>query len=248
MPGNLAAKILLLFRDSRVSDWTGLLRVFEKEDDVHTYGIYRTLHPTVGKLLDAKLLIAENASDFRVGSIKLAPDWWKIQNTLGFSLTQLANVEPNKAIFTQPLFEKPRHVQPDDILDLFVIMPFKDELKPIYDDHITSVAATLSLKVRRADDFFNTHSVMDNVWTAIYHSRIIIADCTGRNPNVFYEIGIAHTVGKPVILITQNTDDVPFDLRHILFIRYTYNPQGMKVFESHLKTTIETELRELGSR
>jgi hypothetical protein len=41
---------------------------------------------------------------------------------------------------------------------------------------------------------------MWDVWNSIYSSSIIIADCTGRNPNVFYELGIAHTLGKPVIL------------------------------------------------
>jgi hypothetical protein len=46
-------------------------------------------------------------------------------------------------------------------------------------------------------------------------SRVVICDCTGRNPNVFYEIGIAHTLGREVILITQNPEDIPFDLRHL---------------------------------
>ena len=86
---------------------------------------------------------------------------------------------------------------------------------------------------------------MGDVWTAICRSRIIIADCTGRNPNVFYEIGIAHTVGKPVILIAQNSKDVPFDLRHIRYIPYEYTPVGIKRFESVLANTIQTELDRL---
>jgi hypothetical protein len=69
----------------------------------------------------------------------------------------------------------------------------------VYEDHIRNVAASLSLKVARADDFLTVHAVMQDIWTAICRSRIIIADCTSKNPNVFYEIGIAHTVGKPVL-------------------------------------------------
>jgi hypothetical protein len=50
---------------------------------------------------------------------------------------------------------------------------------------------------------------------------------------------MAHTVGKPVILITQNEDDVPFDLRHIRYITYEYTPSGMTAFESALAKTLQ---------
>jgi len=70
----------------------------------------------------------------------------------------------------------------------------------------------------------------------------VIADCTGRNPNVFYEIGLAHASGKPVILITQNSDDVPFDIRHLRYIQYDYTPRGMRVFEKRLVDTLKTEV------
>jgi hypothetical protein len=88
-------------------------------------------------------------------------------------------------------------------------MPFNADLQGVYEDHIKSVDTNIGLKVARADDFFSTSAIMKDVWTAICKSRVIIADCTGRNPNVFYEIGLAHTVGKPVVLITQNKEDVP---------------------------------------
>jgi hypothetical protein len=58
-------------------------------------------------------------------------------------------------------------------------------------------------------------------------AKVIIADCTGSNPNAFYKIGLAHTLGKPVILTSQSVRDVPFDLRYLHFISYEYTPQGM---------------------
>jgi hypothetical protein len=73
----------------------------------------------------------------------------------------------------------------------------------------------------------------------------LIADCTGRNPNVFYEIGIAHTVGRKVILISQHADDMPFDLAHIRRIAYEYTPRGMAAFEETLRKTLESELQEI---
>lgn len=79
---------------------------------------------------------------------------------------------------------------------------------------------------------------MHDIWSAIFLADWIIADCTGRNPNVFYEIGIAHTVGKRVILITQDEKDVPFDVRHIRYFNYTFTPRGMKKLEESLTSTL----------
>jgi hypothetical protein len=122
--------------------------------------------------------------------------------------------------------------------DLFVLMPFKKELTPIYEDHIKKVADTLNLSSARADDFFSQNPIISEIWSAIVQAKILIADCTDKNPNVFYEIGIAHAIDKPVILITQNENDVPFDLRHRRYIPYTFTPRGMEEFEKILSSTI----------
>jgi hypothetical protein len=61
----------------------------------------------------------------------------------------------------------------------------------------------------------------------IFIASLFATPCrTGRNPNVFYEIGIAHTLGREVILITQNAEDIPFDLRHLRYVRYLNNAEG----------------------
>jgi hypothetical protein len=121
-------------------------------------------------------------------------------------------------------------------------MPFTPELRPVYEDHIKAVASRLSLSISRADDFFTAGAVMSDVWNAINASRVIVADCTGRNPNVFYEIGIAHTLGKPVILIGQDVGDIPFDVKHLRAIIYDFRPRGMQEFEAALGSTITHEL------
>lgn len=160
----------------------------------------------------------------------------QIQGLLGISLTTLTNIERvGSGISIHPMFGKPRVVSAPDI---FVLMPFDATLRPVYDDHIKRVAGQLTMSVGRADDFFTTHAVMDDIWAAVYSAKIVIGDCTGRNPNVFYEIGMAHTIGKPVILITQNEADVPFDLQSLRYIRYSYTPPGMQDFEERLLKTI----------
>ena len=244
MPAN-AAKVLLLFRDGRVSNWASLNEVLERE--IGHYNLRRALSSIVEQLLQANLLVADNASDYKSGTLRLSDNWGRIQYLLGISLSEMAKVDPDKSMFVQPRFGRPQPNLHDEQLDLFVLMPFSPNMQQIYEDHIKNVAASLSLKVARADDFFTAHAVMQDVWTAICRSRIIIADCTSRNPNVFYETGIAHTIGKPVVLITQNNEDVPFDLRSIRYILYEYTPPGMRKFEGDLANTINTALRELGS-
>ncbi len=64
---------------------------------------------------------------------------------------------------------------------------------------------------------------MSDIWKSIREARFILAELTGRNPNVFYEIGLAHAIGKPIILLTRNQEDVPFDLKALRYRYYDVN-------------------------
>jgi nucleoside 2-deoxyribosyltransferase len=61
---------------------------------------------------------------------------------------------------------------------------------------------------------------MDQVWRGIRQAKVLVAELTSKNPNVFYELGLAHALEKPVVLVSSNQEDVPFDLRHIRAILY----------------------------
>ena len=174
------------------------------------------------------------------GPIQVTPAWERIQQALGISLAQIAELDPHDDLVVRPFFERPEDVERKR--DLFVLMPFAESLRAVYNDHIKKVASELNLTVARADDFFSARSVMKDIWSGIFFARAIIADCTGRNANVFYEIGLAHVLGKPVVMITQNADDVPFDVRHIRFIQYTFTPRGMADFERALSETVQSIL------
>ena len=117
-------------------------------------------------------------------------------------------------------------------------------MRRVYEDHIRPTCTGMNLTLRRADDFFTANSVVQDIWKAIVSARLIVADCTDRNPNVFYEIGIAHTIGKSSILITQREKDIPFDLRHLHYILYQSSPRGMKEFEATFKETVRNVLSE----
>ena len=85
-------------------------------------------------------------------------------------------------------------------------------------------------------------SIITDIVNLIDRSRVVICDCTGRNPNVFYEIGIAHTLGREVILITQADADIPFDLRHLRYVKYLNNAEGRAVLRAALEARLTTLL------
>lgn len=172
--------------------------------------------------------------------IKATPLLADVPKALRISLKKLTPYNEH-AIVCSPAFGPPS--QPPLNVDVFVLMPFAEELKPVYDDHIKTVVAELGLEAARADDFFTADSIISDIWNAISAARFLVADCTGRNPNVFYELGVAHTLGKRVILIAQSHDDIPFDVQHIRAILYEYTPRGMRGFEKSLKETLRRRLQ-----
>lgn len=121
-------------------------------------------------------------------------------------------------------------------------MPFSEQqdLQTVYREHIAAVVKRIGFRAVRADDIYDISGVMQSVWEGINKARFIIADVTSSNPNVFYELGIAHTLGKPVIMLTQSMDYVPFDLRHRRCIVYDYKPKAIDRFERALEKTIRT--------
>lgn len=119
------------------------------------------------------------------------------------------------------------------------MMPFELSFNNVYET-LKSVASDVGLRCRRADDIWENPAVMQDVVSLIDKSKVVIADCTGRNPNVFYEIGIAHTLGREVILITQSEADIPFDLRHLRYIKYLNNGEGLAQLSEHIKPRLDS--------
>ena len=100
------------------------------------------------------------------------------------------------------------------------ISTFDPEFTPIYTDFLKSVLEDVGFDVTRADDMQSQGNILRDVLEGIVHKDLIIADLTNANPNVFYELGIAHATRKPVILVTQSIEEVPFDLQSYRLIEY----------------------------
>lgn len=152
------------------------------------------------------------------------------------SLTEI-NLE---RIGLRPIFKRKKFNIKRDFV--FYVGPFSEEYTNIYNNYIYSPIKGSGLRIQRADEIFGTMPVMDDIWNILNESSIVIAEVTGRNPNVMYEIGMAHTVGKKVIIITQNSEDIPFDLRHHRYIVYKNSKESLPALQSKLIATINHEL------
>lgn len=116
----------------------------------------------------------------------------------------------------------------------FVIMPFNPNFNSIYGTLIKPVAEKFGLTVLRADDIYSPGSITEQIRAAIQQARLCIADVSDRNPNVLYEVGIAHSLGKPTVLLTKQMNDVPFDLKSIRVIGYDpYSPETAELALEH---------------
>ena len=120
------------------------------------------------------------------------------------------------------------------------MMPFGAEFNSVYAVLQQSIGA-VGMESVRADDIWEHHTIIQDIVNIIARAKVVICDCSGKNPNVFYEAGVAHAIGKEVILITQSEHDIPFDLRHIRYIRYLPNAEGL----GELSASLQSRLRSI---
>lgn len=103
---------------------------------------------------------------------------------------------------------------------IFVLMPFETAFDPIYDYGIKLACKSAGGHCERVDEQQFEGSILAHIYNQIAKADLIVADMTKRNPNVFYEVGYAHALGKHVLLITQEVADIPFDLKHYHHVEY----------------------------
>jgi len=122
-----------------------------------------------------------------------------------------------------------------------VLMPFKDPFDTYYHSIIQPAVTAARLDPQRGDSLFRPSPIMADVWRMIQDARVLVADLTEKNANVFYELGLAHAIGKPVVLIADNIGDVPFDLQPLRVILYDKNDPK---WGAELKASITASLDE----
>lgn len=116
----------------------------------------------------------------------------------------------------------------------FVLMPFQSEFDSIYEGLIKPSLEEAGFNVKRADDIDNSREILIDIVVSILDADLVVADLTGANPNVYYELGIAHAVGAKVIILTQEIGSLPFDLHGYRAIPYSTHFAEVKEARDHL--------------
>ena len=116
----------------------------------------------------------------------------------------------------------------DSPIFAFVLMPFDSAFDDLYRFGIKEPAEQLGIVAERVDEQIYTESILERIYRQIDRADIIIADMSGQNPNVFYEVGYAHAKSKLCILLTEKVSDIPFDLKHRRHIVHNASIQKLR--------------------
>lgn len=118
-------------------------------------------------------------------------------------------------------------------------MPFDRNFDGVY-GAIKDACWRAGLTCQRVDDIWEHSTLIQDIFSLIWRSSIVVCDFSGRNANVFYECGIAHTLGKQVVPIAQHQTDVPFDVQHHRYLGYLNNTEGLQALGTQLQSRLVT--------
>jgi hypothetical protein len=179
------------------------------------------------------------ATELRIDDWEFNRTHWAVKDV---DLYRVLHESVRAPLPSPTVFRLPTSVSPDPDL-VAVMMPFSPGFSDVY-EALKEVAAEAGMTCHRADDIWINEHIMDDVINLLWRARLVIADLSGKNPNVFYETGIAHTLGREVIQIAQSMDDVPFDLRSIRTVRYLSNGEGL----ARLRNDLAPRLNQIAQR
>ena len=152
-----------------------------------------------------------------------------------FSTESLGDVCVEGLICKPSVFSVPK--EPINPKLIALMIPFAAEFEAVT-GAIKTASAECGMVCERANDIWEDFTIIQDVFSLIYRARIVVCDFSNKNPNVFYEAGIAHTLGRAVIPMARSVSEIPFDLRHHRHLIYLPNEQGISQMKVELKTRI----------
>lgn len=127
----------------------------------------------------------------------------------------------------------------------FVAMQFSPPYNELCTDVVKPVCDEFGIEAVRADDSYGSELIIADIITQINRAKIIIADVTPENPNVFYELGYAHAYRKPTILVAEKGRKLPFDVSGFRTLFYENTIAGKRLVEDGLRRHLRAILAEL---
>jgi hypothetical protein len=143
----------------------------------------------------------------------------------------------NRIVRVSPIFQGRDFILDQDLV--FTLMEFRDPYNAIYNTLIKPTVEAEEFRCVRSDDIYRTSAVIEDIWENINKAASVIAEISTNNPNVMYELGICHTVGKNVMMITQDPNKVPFNFRHLRFYHYSDNIPGSEELKNNIRSVLQ---------
>jgi hypothetical protein len=196
------------------------------------YQLQYAYDPEIPSLTNAELYAM--AADLRMDDFEFNRCHWAIKDVDLFQLLYRQNAARQALPRVFQLSTSPVRSR----LVTFM-MPFSGDFSSVY-HAVKSALEAEGFECKRADDFWLHAHILHEIIELICTASVVICDLSGKNPNVFYEAGIAHTLGKEVILITHSMDDVPFDLRGLRCITYLNNGEGRTKLAAEVLARVQT--------
>lgn len=135
--------------------------------------------------------------------------------------------------------------QKDEDKTCFLITPIGDEKSPVrrhidgvIESAIEPVLKEFNYKLDVSHKSYNSGSIKSEIIKAIYESDLVIANLTYQNPNVMYEVAIRHCVAKPIIHISENINEIPFDINGHRTFNYVNDMHGVEALKKILRNAI----------
>ena len=120
----------------------------------------------------------------------------------------------------------------------FVFMPFEEELRDVYKSGVKKTLEDLGWSCHRSDEKFDTPEIVCTICKNTQETSLILADLTGRNPNVFLEVGLAFGLEKYVVFLSQAPKDIPFDTR--TFRTIIYDSHELPDLKGKIRTLVKS--------
>lgn len=220
-------------QDARAGQITAIL--IQNKKVVVSYEFDPAVAPVPHQLLN------DSRAALDIGDWELNRTHWAVKDVDLISFLEAQNLvvageaEPEDVQFdelppSEPIPVSPTAFRiPDEPVDPMLVslmMPFTADFNGVL-VAVRAACQDVGLNCRRADEVWDHDEIIQDIFSLIYRSRFVVCDFTTQNPNVFYEAGIAHTLGRPVIPITQDINALPFDLKHRRALTYSDTLEGL---------------------
>ncbi|MDE1244237.1 hypothetical protein [Vibrio aestuarianus] len=184
-----------------------------------------------GSIISVLRSMADHNPDALNAAEAYLNEWYPDQSATFIS----AKPSEKKITFAPSVFAIPDGDVEEDLVA--VMMPFAG-FGGVY-DAIKGATEDATLRCLRADDIWEHSSIIQDIFSLIYRAKIVVVDFSNKNPNVMYETGIAHTLGKTVVPIAQNVSDIPSDMIHHRALIYLNNGEGLQTLREQLASKLK---------